>query len=76
MSYADALAPLLAPYTINNANTAAVSTDTYYCEDMSKCPIAVKVILLGAGGVGVISEYYGDPFWVGWHPMPKVKRQR
>lgn len=39
---------------------------------MYSCPIAKKVILLGAGGVATVAQWDGkDKFWTGWHPLPK-----
>lgn len=58
-------------HTINADHTVAVATDYYWNEDMSACPRGVKLQLLGKGGVAVYMEYRGDPFWVGWAPLPK-----
>lgn len=62
-------------HKLNADQTVAVSTDVYWNEDMSTCPRGVKVQLLGVGGVAVYREYHGDPFWVGWAPVPKRRRK-
>ena len=50
----------------------AVAVDaSYFWRPMSTCPRSVKVQLLGKGGVAVYGTYHGDPFWVGWAPLPK-----
>ena len=57
---------------INSEGTVAVDQNYYWNEDMSKCPVAVKVQLLGAGGVAQYATYNGkDPFWIAWAPLPK-----
>lgn len=63
-------------YTINTARTAAVSSEAVFMS-MDTCPRAVKVILLGAGGVATIGQYNGpkDTFWVGWYPLPKKGKE-
>lgn len=63
-------------YKVNADRTAAVSTDVEFLP-MSSCPRAVKVILLGAGGVATIGEYKGptDTFWEGWFPLMKKRRK-
>lgn len=56
-------------------NTVAVDHGYYWNRDMGNCPRGVKVQLLGAGGVAVYSGYNGkDPFWVGWAPLPKQRK--
>lgn len=63
-------------YRINHDRSAAVAHDTHY-RPMHTCPIATKVILLGAGGVATIGQYNGrDTFWQGWHPLPTMPKQR
>lgn len=63
-------------YRINHDRSAAVAPAMHY-QPMSTCPIAVKVILLGAGGVATIGQYNGrDTFWQGWHPLPSVAKQQ
>ena len=57
-------------FKLNRDQTVAVSTDVFWNEDMSACP-RVKVQLLGAGGLPEYRVYNGDPFWVGWYPVPK-----
>lgn len=63
-------------YRINTAKTAAVSSEAVFMP-MHTCPRAVKVILLGAGGVATIGQYNGpkDDFWIGWHPLPKKGKE-
>ena len=59
---------------INNAGTAVVS-NVYYWQPMSTCPLGVKVLLLGQGGVASIGNYNGkERFWKGWSPLPKVRK--
>lgn len=63
-------------YRLTNDRSAAVAPAMHY-QPMSTCPIAVKVILLGAGGVATIGQYNGrDTFWQGWHPLPSKPRHR
>lgn len=39
---------------------------------MNTCPLAVKVQLLGAGGVATYGNWDGyNSFWKGWAPLPK-----
>ena len=61
-------------HTINTEHTVAVAVD-YYWQPISTCPHSVKVQLLGKGGVAVYGVYHGDPFWVAWAPLPKVKEK-
>ena len=61
-------------HKLNADQTVAVSTDVYWNEDMSQAPRGVKCQLLGAGGVAVYREYHGDPFWIGWAPVPKRRK--
>lgn len=43
-----------------------------YNPDKPDRPVAVKVQLLGAGGVAQYATYNGkDPFWIAWAPLPK-----
>lgn len=61
-------------YKLNADRDVAVSTDVYW-HPMSTCPIAVKVFLLGQGGVATVGQYNGkNGFWQGWYPCPKVRR--
>lgn len=61
-------------HRINSDRTAAVAMDAHYLP-MHTCPIAVKVLLLGAGGVATVGTYNGkDKFWKGWFPLPKVRK--
>lgn len=69
-------APAPAPaFHMNRDNTAVVADDFFYIEDMNLCPRGARVILLGAGGVGVIGHYDGDKFWKKWAPMPKDRKK-
>lgn len=65
------LPPSPAPFHLNSTGTVVVSDEVYWNEDMSTCPRGVKAQLLGAGGVAYYHVYNGDPFWVGWAPIPK-----
>lgn len=65
------LPPSPEPYRLNTSGNVAVATDTYWNEDMTTCPRGAKVQLLGAGGVAFYGSYHGDPFWVGWAPVPR-----
>lgn len=56
---------------LNRDATVAVSPTYTYNEDMSQAPRGVKLILLGQGGVAQLSEYQGDPFWIGWAALPR-----
>lgn len=57
---------------LNRDATVAVSPTYTYNEDMSQAPRGVKLILLGASGVAVLTEYNGkNPFWVGWAALPR-----
>lgn len=58
-------------HALNTDRTAAVATGFFYREDMDAAPRAVKLILLGQGGVAALANYDGDPFWVGWAPLPR-----
>ena len=58
--------------TLNRDATVAVSPTYTYNEDMSQAPRGVKLILLGASGVAVLTEYNGkNPFWVGRAALPR-----
>lgn len=52
----------------------AVDPD-YYWQPIVSCPHAVKVQLLGDGGVATYGLYSGDPFWTHWAPLPKLPRK-
>jgi hypothetical protein len=55
-------------------NEVAVDHD-YFWLPMESCPRGVKVQLLGQGGVATYGEFNGkDPFWRGWAPLPKERR--
>lgn len=57
-------------FKLNTSKTVAVSTEYRTSKDMSKCPRNVKVYLIGQGGVGVLAEYRGEPFWIEWAALP------
>ena len=59
---------------VSTDGSTAVDPDYYWNEDMRACPRGVKLQLLGKGGVAVYMEYHGDPFWVGWAPLPKRRQ--
>lgn len=65
----------MSEHHINNDKTAVVS-DEYYWQPMSTCPLALRVLLLGQGGVATVSHWNGkEAFWRGWAPLPKVRKQ-
>lgn len=58
---------------INNSRTAAVS-DVCFWQPMATCPLALKVLLLGQGGIASIGQYNGkEAFWQGWAALPQRK---
>jgi hypothetical protein len=61
----------LVTHTINSTHTAAVATDYYWIPIDEHTPRGVKLQLLGKGGVAQYSNFYGDPFWSHWAPLPK-----
>jgi hypothetical protein len=61
------------PFTLNTDRTAAVSNDAFWNEDMAACPRSTKILLLGRGGVALLGQYDGDPFYVGWFALPRRK---
>ena len=62
-------------HKLNADQTVAVATDVFWNEDMSGCPRGTKVQLLGSSGVAHYGNYLGDPFWVGWAPLPKRREK-
>ena len=58
-------------YKLNGTGEVAVDTSYFWNEDMKTCPLGAKVQLLGQGGVATHGQYKGEPFWVGWTPLPK-----
>lgn len=58
--------------TVNDAKGVVVDQDYEFNADMAGCPRGAKVQLLGAGFVAVYAIYTGDPFWIGWAPMPNI----
>lgn len=70
--YAMAAASSAIGHKLNADQSVAVATDVFFDEDMTRCPVGVKVQLLGAGGVASYGVYNSrDPFWIGWAPVPK-----
>jgi hypothetical protein len=58
----------------DSTRTAAVDPD-YYWRPMPSCPLGTKVQLLGQGGVAAYGKWNGkDNFWMGWAPLPKIRR--
>ena len=66
--------PTAGAYKLNTDQTVAVATDVFWNEDMSQAPRGCKIQLLGAGGVAYYDTYNGDPFWIGWCPLPKRRK--
>ena len=62
-------------HKFNADQTVAVATDVFWNEDMATAPRGTKCQLLGAGGVATYGVYNGDPFWIGWCPLPKRRRK-
>lgn len=60
-------------FHMNSTGDVAVADDYFTRDDMENCPKNTKVYLVGAGGVGTLAHYDGDPFWVEWAPLPKRK---
>lgn len=61
-------------HKLNADQTVAVATDVFWNEDMATAPRGTKCQLLGAGGVATYGVYNGDPFWIGWCPLPKRRK--
>ena len=61
-------------HKLNADQTVAVATDVFWNEDMTSCPRGTKCQMLGEGGVAVYGTYNGDPFWIGWCPLPKRRK--
>lgn len=62
-------------HKLNADQTVVVATDVFWNEDMATAPRGTKCQLLGAGGVATYGVYNGDPFWIGWCPLPKRRRK-
>ncbi len=62
-------------HKLNADQTVTVATDVFWNEDMTTAPRGTKCQLLGAGGVATYGVYNGDPFWIGWCPLPKRLRK-
>jgi hypothetical protein len=60
-------------FHMNSTGDVAVADDYFTRDDFENCPKNTKVYLIGAGGVGTLAHYDGDPFWVEWAPLPKRK---
>lgn len=60
---------------INNDRTAAVSDVQFWLPIDSYTPKGVKIQLLTSGGVAIYAHYYGEKFWKGWAPLPKVDKR-
>lgn len=59
-------------HKLNTDKNVAVALDVYFNEDMSTCPIGVKVQLLNPGGVAYYGIYHGkDTGDLGWAPVPR-----
>lgn len=67
--------PTQATHTINTAKTVAVATDTFWIPIDKDTPRAVKLQLLGKGGVAHYGSYNGDDFWTHWCPLPKKRKE-
>lgn len=61
-------------HRLNADQTVTVATDVFWNEDMATAPRGTKCQLLGAGGVATYGVYNGDPFWIGWCPLPKRRK--
>ena len=60
--------------TLDSTHTTAVDRSNHW-RDMDTCHKAVKVLLLGKGGVATLGTYDGrDTFWQGWAPLPTRRR--
>lgn len=60
-------------FKVNADQSAAVSTDSYWNYDMSKCPRGPKVQLLVKDGNAVYGHYSGQDYFEAWGPMLKRK---
>jgi hypothetical protein len=59
-----------------NAMPTAVTDPDLFWLPMSSCPTGPKVMLLNKGGIANVGWYDGkDPWWVGWHPLPKIPKE-
>ena len=67
--------PTAGTHKLNADKTVTVATDVFWNEDMTTCPQGTKCQLLGKGGVAAYGVYNGDPFWIGWCPLPKRRRK-
>lgn len=72
--YPGRVPPTAGTHKLNADQTVVVATDVFWNEDMTTCPHGTKCQLLGKGGVAVYGTYHGDPFWIGWCPLPKRRK--
>lgn len=58
-------------------NPEGVAVDPeYFWQPMGSCPLNTKVQLLNPGKVAVYGKWNGkDNFWIGWAPLPKLKKE-
>ena len=59
---------------LDSTDTAVIDRE-YAFRPIATAPRGAKLQLLGKGGVAVYSVYNGDPFWVGWAPVPCIPKQ-
>lgn len=63
-------------HSLNRDATVAVSNVVYWEDDMSECPINVKVQLYSIGGMGSHGTWDGkDDFFIKWAPLPRVRKK-
>lgn len=54
-------------------NKEAETDATLVWRTMDTCPTGPKVLLLNKGGIAGVGWFDGkDPWWIGWHPLPKI----
>jgi hypothetical protein len=61
-------------YKLNNANTAAVSTEVFWIPIDKNTPRGVKLLMINEkAGVAILGKYWGsaDQFETHWHPLPQ-----
>lgn len=57
-------------------STAIAAVDKGYSFiPIATAPRGAKVQLLGRGGVAVYGIYDGNPFWIGWAPVPCIPKE-
>jgi len=57
-------------------NRDAAVDHSYFWQPMETCPHGVKVQLLNLGGVATYGKYTGKGEWLGWAPLPKIKKEK